>query len=207
MNTLLSKHIFFSCLSFSRYLFADECEKYFLLKGMEQIRSLRDFQVYAFCVMDKAIHFLFNVGTGGPDEVREILKECLATMEERGPETPDERRERFSVQQGRFFIQEIQTMGDIVELIRYIHLLPVEQKYVMNPADYWWSSFSCYRGTERKGPWENLVSSDQVMHELTEKDVQARMRLLQRHREAGEKGNPLPECLKVLPGFKEPDIA
>ena len=60
---------------------------------------------------------------------------------------------------------------------------------------------------QRKSPWESLVSDDEVMNALSEKDVQARMRLLQRHREAEEKGNPLPECLKALPGLRKPDIA
>ena len=207
MSQIINRHIYYTRMTFSSYLFADECEKYFLLKGMEQVRSLRDFQIYAFCVMDDMIHFLIKIGSGGPDEIRGILKECLATMEGRGPQPPEERREIFSAQQGRFFIQEIRTTGDIVELIRYIHLLPVEYKYVQHPTYYWWSSFSCYRGAERKSPWESLVSDDEVMNALSEKDVQARMRLLQRHREAEEKGNPLPECLKALPGLRKPDIA
>jgi REP element-mobilizing transposase RayT len=207
MNFFNNSHVFYSSLSFSRYLFADECEKFFLLKGMEQIRSSRDFEVYAFCVMDDMIHLLLNTGSGGQEEVREILDECMTSMEGWGPQTPEERRKIFSFRRGRLFIQEVRTLEDIEEVIRYIHLLPMEYRYVMNPVDYWWSSFSCYRGTERKGPWKKLVSDERVMEALTEKDVQARTRLLQLHRKAAEAGNPLPDCLKVLPGLKEPDIA
>ena len=157
MSQIINRHIYYTRLTFSSYLFADECEKYFLLKGMEQVRSLRDFQIYAFCVMDDMIHFLIKIGSGGPDEIRGILKECLATMEGRGPQPPEERREIFSAQQGRFFIQEIRTTGDIVELIRYIHLLPVEYKYVQHPTYYWWSSFSCYRGKAHGRAWSVMT--------------------------------------------------
>ena len=62
MSQIINRHIYYTRLTFSSYLFADECEKYFLLKGMEQVRSLRDFQIYAFCVMDDMIHFLIKIG-------------------------------------------------------------------------------------------------------------------------------------------------
>jgi hypothetical protein len=174
---------------------------------LDDSEDIRDFEVYAFCVMDDMIHLLLNTGSGGQEEVREILDECMTSMEGWGPQTPEERRKIFSFRRGRLFIQEVRTLEDIEEVIRYIHLLPMEYRYVMNPVDYWWSSFSCYRGTERKSPWKKLVSDERVMEALTEKDVQARTRLLQLHRKAAEAGNPLPDCLKVLPGLKEPDIA
>jgi putative transposase len=127
-------------------LFHARCDRSLL--NVIVARALAKFgaRLHAYCWMTNHVHLLIQVGEealGRP--MRQIAAEYARAMQIK-LETTGHFFER------RYHARLVDTDSYLLEVIRYIHLNPVEAGLVVHPDAYPWSSHHNYRG-RRIDPW------------------------------------------------------
>ena len=186
-----SKEIYYTDLKVSSEVFANEWDKQILLTSLERLRKLFDFELYAFCVLNDRIRLLI----GGTRLKASAVRHMLATLLERYDCRTDQIGEYDLLPPGmmaRACVTRIECEQDAIDVLRYIHLTPSSEGYSLTAGDYWWTSFSSYRG---RYCWP-MVDAEAVMRVLQRRDTQAGRSLLEYHRRAECMHNPMPDCIR-----------
>lgn len=110
--------------------------------GVERFRH----EVHAYCLLPASIHLLVRV--------REIaLSRVMQNLSFRYTRYLNERHGRQGhLFHGRYKALIVDPDSYLLELVRYLHLLPVEEGFVRKPEDFRWSSHRAYLGLEEV-PW------------------------------------------------------
>ncbi len=186
-----TKEIYYAELTVSAEVFANEWDKRILLAILEKLRKTFDFELYAFCILNDRIRLL----TGGLRLKASTLRHMLATLLERYVWKTEQIGEYDilpSLTAVRACMIRIEGERDAIDVLRYIHLSPSSEGYALTAGDYWWTSFSSYRG---RYCWP-MVDAEAVMQVLERQDRQAVRSLLEYHRRAEYMRNPVPDCVK-----------
>lgn len=183
--------IFYADLKVTEIVFANEWDKQLLLTALGSIKKLFSAQLYAFCILDDRLRLL----VGGPRLKAATVRLLLSTLVERYLRSTERIGEMDVLSPGAGVtacILRIADEKDAMQVLRFIHLTPSSEGYALCAADYWWTSYSTYRG---RYCWP-LVDAEDVMQVLERQDRQAVRSLLEFHRKAESMGNPLPYCLQ-----------
>jgi putative transposase len=111
-------------------------------------RALAKFgaRLHAYCWMTNHLHLLIQVG----DEVLGRPMRQIAAEYARAAQIKLETTGHFF--ERRYHARLVDTDSYLLEVIRYIHLNPVEARVTVDPDAYSWSSHHNYRG-RRTDPW------------------------------------------------------
>ncbi len=132
-----SKEIYYADLMAPAEAFSNEWDKYLLLNILNEFRSVYEFELYAFCILNDRLMLLAGSYRLKASTVRSMLsglaERYLLRTEQigeygllwPGPET-------------RAGIVRIDDEQDAISVMRYIHLMPASQGYSLSAADYWW---------------------------------------------------------------------
>ena len=186
-----SREFYYADLVISSDVFANEWDKRILLTVVEKVRKLFDFELYAFCILNDRVRML----AGGLRIKGSTIRHMLATLLERYAGKTEQIGEYDAMPPGttaRACIIRIESEQDALNVLRYIHLTPSSEGYALSAGDYWWTSFSSYRG---RYYWP-MVDAEAVMRILQRRDAQAPRNLLDYHRRAECMRNPVPECIR-----------
>lgn len=186
-----SREIYYTDLRVSSEIFANEWDKRILLDSIGKFRKLFDFELYAFCVLNDSIRLLI----GGSRLKASGVRHMLATLLERYDNRTDQIGEYDLLPPGmmaRACVVRIEGEQNAIDVLRFIHLTPSSEGYSLSAGDYWWTSFSSYRG---RYCWP-MVDAEVVMRVLERQDRQAAKSLLEYHRRAEYMRNPAPECIR-----------
>ncbi len=179
-----SKEIYYTDLKVSSEVFANEWDKQILLTSLERLRKLFDFELYAFCVLNDRIRLLI----GGTRLKASAVRHMLATLLERYDCRTDQIGEYDLLPPGmmaRACVTRIECEQDAIDVLRYIHLTPSSEGYSLTAGDYWWTSFSSYRG---RYCWP-MVDAEAVMRVLERQDRHGEYHLLDWKRDYIPAGN------------------
>lgn len=134
-------------------IFRDESDYRVYLKILDRTGFECRFQLYSYCLMPNHIHLQLETGEV---EIWEIMRRI-----NRGYACYFNRRHNLvgHLFQGRYKSKLIQDSLYNLQVNRYIHLNPVKAGLVKSPADYAWSSYSCYLSQERS----ELVNPEKIL--------------------------------------------
>ena len=187
----MTRQVFYADVRMTRNLFVAEWDKKLFLNGLEEARGLFRVEVYAFCVLDDRFRML----VGGLDvksrTVRRLVSTALEHFE-RQTELIGEYHAALSGTQIRANILRIEDETDAVAVMRYIHLTPLTEGYTISAQDYWWTSYSTYRGHYN---W-TLLDTAPVMRYLSQHAGRAAVTLTDYHRRGEALRNPVPACIR-----------
>ena len=187
----MTREVFYADVRFSRGIFENEWDKKIYLNAMEEAGSLLRIEVFAFCLLDDRLRLL----TGGTDvksrTVRRLVRAALEHFE-RGAELIGEMDAVPAGLAVRANVLRIENETDALAVLRYIHLTPYSEGYTISAQDYWWTSYSTYRGHYN---W-TLVNTAPVMRWLSLHDSRAVSTLTEYHRRGEALRNPVPACIR-----------
>ena len=186
-----SKEIYYTDLKVSAEVFANEWDKQILLNSLERLRKLCDFELYAFCVLNDSIRLLI----GGSRLKASGVRHMLATLLERYDNRTDQIGEYDLLPPGmmaRACVVRIEGEQNAIDVLRFIHLTPSSEGYSLSAGDYWWTSYSTYRGHYN---W-TLLKIAPVMRYLSRYDQRPVQALAEYHRRGEALRNPIPSCIR-----------
>lgn len=137
--------------------FTDERDKKKFLDLVQKVKQKMGMHIFAFCVTDDESHFLVEGESGRTfalaaaqiiGEFEIYYKNCY------------QRQCGNIVQEIQF--RKMMSSEELVDSCMELHLIPVAQKLVERPEDYWWSSYTDYRRNYRRG----IVDADTVLKYL-----------------------------------------
>jgi REP element-mobilizing transposase RayT len=102
--------------------------------------------IHAYCWMTNHLHLLIQVGVTPLGDVMRQIASGYARAVQKKIDTTGHLFER------RYHARFVTSDTYLLELLRYIHLNPVQAKMVTDVADYRWSSHHAYIGGRRE-PW------------------------------------------------------
>lgn len=187
----MTQLFFYADLKTSHGILANEWDRHIFLSSLEKARALLRTQIYGFCVLDDRLRLL----AGGKDvKVRTVRRMLSAALErfEREAELIGEWDSIPHDTSLRVKVIRIEEETDAVLALRYIHLTPSSEGYIISAADWWWSSYNTYRGFYQ---WP-LVDTTPVMRFLSGRDENAAHTLTEFHRRGESLCNPVPECIR-----------
>lgn len=139
-------HIFYAFLKFHSKSLADEKDKKsfldFALQPKEDWGS-----VLAFTVLDDEVHFLLQIKKTAEESSEQTAERILEQWS-----NYLEKMHKFQ-QNPELFLEGIEQEEQMLKICKEIHQLAVNQGYVKERKDYWWSSFQSYRGVYS---WEKV---------------------------------------------------
>lgn len=123
---------------------AEDCCRLLLL--LQEGTARFDFHVHGFCLMDDHVHLLLEIGNIP-------LSKLMQNLAFRYTRWVNRRQQRTGhLFQGRYRAILIDQEKYLLDLVRYIHLIPVRAKQVRDPTAYAWSGHRSYLGWETL-PW------------------------------------------------------
>ena len=151
------KKIFYEVIKTEERSFTDESDKKKFLDLVQQVKQKMELNILAFCITDDEGHFLVD-----SQSERKI---ALAAAQIMG-DFSNYYRNRYQKQCGNI-VQEMRfrrymTEEEIVDSCLKLHLLPMKQKLVKKPEDYWWSSYLEYRRNYKRG----IVNTEVILRYL-----------------------------------------
>lgn len=187
----MTRQVFYADVRMSREILANEWDKKIFLTSLENAGALLRTQVYAFCVLNDRIRIL----SGGKDVKSRTVRRVLVTAFERFERETELIGEKNLFSPGTTVhakILRIDDEKDAVAVLRYIHLTPFSEGYTICAQDYWWTSYSTYRGHYN---W-TLLDTAPVMRYLSRHDSRPVHTLSEYHRRGEILHNPIPSCIE-----------
>ncbi len=127
-------------------IFFTDNDRYRLYLLMQEGVERFNYRVHAFCLMSNHIHLVIQVADIP-------LSRIMQNLSLRYTQWMNKRRRRMGhLFQGRYKAILVDADNYLLELIRYIHLNPVQAGIVEDAAVYRWSSYRAYIGQETL-PW------------------------------------------------------
>jgi len=122
-----------------------------------------DHKIHAFCLMGNHIHLLIQAS-------ERTISKSLHVIAGRYSKYLNKYTNSVGHQfQGRFFGSLIENDDYLKQVVKYIHLNPVQASMVTCPENYYWSSHNCYLGKDEI-PWLN---TDFILNVFSENSSQA----------------------------------
>lgn len=142
----IDTHVFHAFLRFETSILADEKDKKKFLDFALKSQQEEIISVMAFVILDDEVDFLLGIRerSGAGRTACSRLKYWERFIVKEHPE------EKKNIQCRN---RELKQEEEILEICRYIHMLPLTRGYVKRIRDYWWSSYQTYRGCYF---WKNL---------------------------------------------------
>lgn len=137
-------------------IFTDEQDYQNFIKVIKEANQHWKINVYAYCLMKNHYHLCFQTPEGNLSRVMRHIDGVYTQRFNRvhhrdGP-----------IFRGRYKAIIIDAEEYLGEVVRYIHLNPVKEKWVENPTQYLWSSYREYLSRTRGSHWlktERLLGS------------------------------------------------
>jgi len=165
-----SKNIYLAYLygSNSYHIFNDEIDKKWFLDIVRLVQKRINCEVYAFCLLEKEVHFL--LGVQNQKLMKLFLNEIIQEFQ------------RYKKDSKLIFCSTYQykkkmSAAEILEYCRNIHALPLEKKYVKHLRDYWWSSYRDYLRKYSTG----IVNTSVIITHLDENENKAMNKFVKLH--------------------------
>ncbi len=148
MDLMVDTNVYFIHFKCGSKVLVDETKKKEFLDLFLRCYLNDKFRIFAFSVLDREIYLLAGWTEGEDasdsrvaDAELAVLRRCWEYFTIWDPSV----RERPAEENGGY--ARIRTMEDMLKACRYIHLIPITEKYASEISGYWWSSFQAYRGT------------------------------------------------------------
>ncbi|MEO8626886.1 MAG: transposase [Betaproteobacteria bacterium] len=150
-------------------IFFEEEDRFFFYRLLDEGTRRFGYRVHAFCLMDNHIHLALQMG-GQP------LSKGLQNLTFRYARHINQTQNRAGhLFQGRYKALLVDAENYGLELVRYIHLNPVRERLVTDPADYQYSGHIGYLGKRAF----SFLTTDWVLSQFDERVTLARRRYLQ----------------------------
>ena len=139
---------------------SSEREKNLLLDIIREVKAEMPFRLIAYVILDDHFHCILRPETGS--NFSSILQSIKLRFthrlkREQGITTP------LSLWQRRFWDHLLRDTDDLHRHLDYIHYNPVKHGYVIDPADYQWSSFKAHLAKGRYPPgWAKTEIPDAI---------------------------------------------
>lgn len=137
-----AKHVYYHFVEGSRFLLADERDKWRFLESVRVIQQKKNWEIYAFCLTDRGAYFVIE--SSGIFEVQKELMQAAGYI----GETPA--HEVFLQEQNSTILnsgyKELHSLQEITGQCMLLHRIPLDLGYVGRISDYWWSSYNSYMG-------------------------------------------------------------
>lgn len=141
-------------------IFADDNDRKFFYKLVEESVLRFEYRVHAFCLMTNHVHFALQAG-----EI--ALSKIIHNISFRYTRYFNKKQKRIGhLFQGRYKALLVDADSYLLQLVRYIHRNPIQANMVKKLDDYLWSSHGAYAGLTQinwltKGMMLNMLT----MHE------------------------------------------
>lgn len=191
----------------NQQLFEEEIQKMKILDVAADIRKNMEpeIRVLAYCVLDNELHLVLQ--SVGEQNAEKYLEKVTKRYEEicipendamlridylpgirRFPQVNSSVHEQGIVygidrKVTHFRKSTVHILKDTKAALRYcmkLHMLPVKEKIVSTPEDYWWCSYLDYLGR----CWLPLASTDELLGELDTNERKAQKIIRQKHLDA-----------------------
>ena len=129
-------------------IFEDDSDYQKFLFVLSDCVKKYDSRIYAYCLMDNHVHLLIQ---SSPDYLSSFFQ-SLGTRFVRWYNNKYARSGHLF--QDRFYSVAIESDGDFLSVLLYIHNNPVKANICRYPSEYRWSSFNAYYGA--KNPLVNI---------------------------------------------------
>lgn len=128
----------YSCGNAGQDIFIDDCDRRFFINTLLDIKNRLEMECHAYCLMTNHFHLLLEVG-------RVTVSRLMQTAFGRYAKHFNVRHKKFGhVFQGRPGAIPCLRDNYYMQLLRYIHLNPVEACMVQTIEDWPWSSHRAY---------------------------------------------------------------
>jgi putative transposase len=128
-------------------VFLSDDDRFFFLKCLREAYEKFGVIVHAYCLMPNHYHLILETPLGNMSSMMHFLNTTYTVYF-------NTKHERCGhLLQGRYKSILIEAESYAQKLSKYIHLNPVRSKIVELPEQYAWSSYECYRGTDKPEKW------------------------------------------------------
>ena len=117
------------------------------LQGVGDAHALWGVELLAFCLMGNHYHLCLRTPMGN---LARVMRHINGIYTQRFNRTY---RREGALFRGRYKAILVQANVYLASVIRYIHLLPIQEKLVAQPEDFQWSSHSAYLRSHPNMPW------------------------------------------------------
>ncbi len=187
-----TRQIYYTDLEISCEILSNEWDRYIFLTALQEVRTLYKIEIYAFCVLSDRVRLL----AGGKDVRGQTVRRMLITLFERFERGCELIGEYDVIPAGtttRMTIVPVRDEKDALSILRYIHLTPFSEGYVINYTDYWWTSSNTYR---EHYTWP-MVDPEAVLKYMNRHFPNPKQFLSEYHRRGMALGNPEPSCIRA----------
>lgn len=170
-----TKKVFLHILHGNEYAFADERTRSYLIGCMEKVSRESDWQLYAFCMTNQKVYFVFEAKSLA------ALNRDLARLIDDFQKVCQQKLPDWWYRAMQIWIGQAKRLGseqEMKECCCLIHKLPLKYGYVERLSDYWWSSYVTYAGIyERK-----IVSCEWLLGQFDDRQIHAQQKLREYHK-------------------------
>lgn len=119
-------------------IFQEPSDKDKMLEILARVLDESKVTLYAYCIMENHAHFIVREGLGDISQFMKRVNGAYASYYNR------KYREKGQVFYDRFKSEAIQTMEQLLRVIRFVHNNPILGGFVEQPCAYPWSSYAKY---------------------------------------------------------------
>ncbi len=187
----MTGEIYYADARISKAVLANEWDKRIYLTAVEEVRDLFQASIFGFCVLDDRVRLLL----GGKDVRRQTIRQMLSASFDIFDRNTSLNGENSAIPDGtsiRVNIIRMENEKDALLALRYIHLTPVSERYILCAQDYWWSSYTTYRGHYT---WP-MLDIRPAMQYFERNDPRALHSLTEFHRQGEAMQNQIPDCIR-----------
>ncbi|MFQ5846829.1 MAG: helix-turn-helix domain-containing protein [Candidatus Methylomirabilales bacterium] len=148
----------------SRAIFHDDDDRWDFLRLLRDVGRMWSIQLHAFCLMRNHYHLLLHTPQGNLSRSMRHLNGLYTQRYNR------KYRRDGPLFRGRFKAILIEADAYLLELVRYIHLNPVQAGLVRKPEQYAWSSHRAYL---ERGSSPDWLTKEEVLGRLGARGGQA----------------------------------
>ena len=126
------------------YILEEERDKRKFLSLLRQYKQNGDFELFHYCLMNNHVHLVMRLVRG--DRLAKIMQGICQSFTHHWKRTRGFVGCLWQPPYRRFLIQDA---AYLLECGRYVERNPVRARLVSRPADYPWSSYTCYARTRQ----------------------------------------------------------
>jgi len=135
-------------------VFVDDFDRQEYLRLLHSSKAKLEFLLYAYALMTNHIHLLLSPGE------RTTISSIMHVLSLTYTKYFNRRYDRVGhLYQGRFHSTLVDSEHYLLEVLRYIHLNPMEAGMVHHPRDYPWTSYHSYLGPQENQQPPRLVDT------------------------------------------------
>jgi|GEM_PF-3780692 len=191
IHRIFRSYVYYVECTFNGYALADDAYKFFMIKAMGKRKKLAFYELYGFVVMDDMVRMLLGIDESDAGAALAVLHDTLEIWQTL--QMPEGKMRPMPEILSEHLLP-VGSRGEAAELLCYMHLSPVNRDCCRSGYDWWWSSYSTYRGRYN---WEMVNTAPILQYLSPAGGEKARAKFNELHRSAERHGNPEPDCLKA----------